>query len=133
MAPKNDIDRELTELEEALCIAIAVRRLGPAAAYRVATDCRRMKSTSVSSNAKRVLRRPRVKARLAQLRARTPAGYAPDYPRQAQLLTKLGATILDLAEFFQVGLGTLSAWQTMYAEFGAACRSEPSNASFWTP
>jgi hypothetical protein len=58
----------ITPKEEAFCRALVLDGLGPAAAYRASRDASRMANSSVHANAKKILRRPRVKARIEELR-----------------------------------------------------------------
>jgi hypothetical protein len=57
----------ITPKEEAFCRALVLEGLGPADAYRASRDASRMANTSIHSNAKKILRRPRVKARIEEL------------------------------------------------------------------
>jgi hypothetical protein len=67
----------ITPKEEAFCRALVLDGLGPAAAYRASRDTSRMANASIHSNAKKVHRRPRVKARIEELRRQKPAWESP--------------------------------------------------------
>ncbi len=43
--------------------------------------------------------------------------YLPDYARQAENLCKLGATDIDLANFFEVSKSTVNLWKLEHREF----------------
>lgn len=51
-----------------------------------------------------------------------PTGYKPEYAGQAEKLTKLGATDVELADFFQVAVSTISRWKVMQPEFSEALK-----------
>lgn len=46
-----------------------------------------------------------------------PTMYIADYERQAFILCKLGATDMELADFFGVSVTTLNNWKKIYPEF----------------
>jgi hypothetical protein len=46
-----------------------------------------------------------------------PTAYKPEYAEQARKLCELGATDIELADFFKVSIRTISNWQTRYPEF----------------
>lgn len=46
-----------------------------------------------------------------------PTKYKPEYAEQAKKLCKLGATDIELADFFQVALSTLNLWKIQHPEF----------------
>ena len=50
------------------------------------------------------------------------ADYRPEYARQAERLYKLGATVTEVADFFQVTLGELRGWMNAHDDFAAACK-----------
>lgn len=49
-----------------------------------------------------------------------PTLYRPEYARQATKLCKLGATDPELADFFEVSIGTVKLWAVQHEEFLAA-------------
>lgn len=51
-----------------------------------------------------------------------PLGLTPEKTRQAQFLSKMGATIPELAKFFEVAEHTITYWQTIDDEFSAALK-----------
>jgi hypothetical protein len=52
-----------------------------------------------------------------------PSTFKPDYAEQAKKLCAiLGATDLELADFFNVSLRTIADWQTQHAEFREAVK-----------
>ncbi len=51
-----------------------------------------------------------------------PSKYDPDYPRQAKLVCRLGATDAELADLFQVTISTLRLWIIQYPEFSDAVK-----------
>lgn len=51
-----------------------------------------------------------------------PTDYKPEYAKQAEKLTKLGATDAELADFFQVAVSTISRWKVMQPEFSDALK-----------
>lgn len=51
-----------------------------------------------------------------------PPKYSVDYPRQAQKLCTMGATLADLAEFFKVTVKTIQTWAYNFPEFERAIR-----------
>lgn len=46
--------------------------------------------------------------------------YKPEYPEQARKLCLLGATDIELAEFFGIGASTLTVWKKRHTEFRQA-------------
>jgi hypothetical protein len=46
-----------------------------------------------------------------------PSKFKPEFTKQARKLTALGATVEDLADFFDVSLRTIDYWATRNAEF----------------
>jgi hypothetical protein len=67
----------ITPKEEAFCRALVLDGLGPADAYRASRETSRMANASIHSNAKHILRRPRVKARIKELRREKAAWESP--------------------------------------------------------
>jgi hypothetical protein len=67
----------ITPKEELFCRAIVLDGLGPADAYRQSRDASGMANSSIHSNAKHILRRPRVKARIEELRREKAAWESP--------------------------------------------------------
>jgi hypothetical protein len=51
-----------------------------------------------------------------------PSKYKTEYARQAKKLCELGATDLDLAEFFQVNPSTIYEWKAKYKLFSKALK-----------
>jgi hypothetical protein len=51
-----------------------------------------------------------------------PTDYRPEFARQAKGLCKLGATNVELADFFQVTIPTIWCWSVRYPEFSNAIR-----------
>ena len=51
-----------------------------------------------------------------------PTEYKPEYVAQAEKLCKLGATDLDVAQFFQVHTATVYRWKLEYPEFCEALK-----------
>lgn len=49
-----------------------------------------------------------------------PTDYRPDYCDKAKKLCELGATLFDLASFFDVATSTIKRWANMHPEFSAA-------------
>lgn len=45
------------------------------------------------------------------------SGYKPEYAEQARKLCDLGATDIELADFFKVSRATIYRWQASYPEF----------------
>jgi hypothetical protein len=120
--------KKLTAQQEAFCQAYvkAKGKRGAASnAYRTAYNTR-MKADGVASAAKRLLRQSPIRLRIAELQRRAespPAGpgrpteYRDEYCAQATHLTKLGATDVELAEFFGVTEQTLNNWKHAHPEF----------------
>jgi hypothetical protein len=46
-----------------------------------------------------------------------PSDYKPEYAEQAVKLCRLGATDIELAEFFDVSVRTIHRWKSEYEEF----------------
>lgn len=46
-----------------------------------------------------------------------PTGFKPVFAKQAQKLAKLGATDIEIADFFGVTVRTLHRWKAEYKEF----------------
>lgn len=51
-----------------------------------------------------------------------PTDYRPEYVEQVEKLCALGATDVELADFFEVGLATVRRWATVHPEFRAAMK-----------
>lgn len=51
-----------------------------------------------------------------------PKSFKPEYVEQAKKLCLLGATDMDLADFFQVHVATLKRWKNEYPEFNDALK-----------
>lgn len=51
-----------------------------------------------------------------------PSAYNPAYAKQAQKLCQLGATDVELADFFGVTVTTIGNWQRQHADFLAALK-----------
>lgn len=51
-----------------------------------------------------------------------PTKYKAEYAKQAQHLTKLGATDAELAEFFGVAISTVSLWKVQHKPFSESIR-----------
>ena len=49
-----------------------------------------------------------------------PTLYKPEYARQAQKLSKMGATDVEMAQFFEVSVDTLYQWANVYEDFSEA-------------
>jgi hypothetical protein len=56
------------------------------------------------------------------------SAYKSDYPEQARTLCALGATDVELAEFFAVSRSTISTWKTRHAAFHDALLAGKSDA-----
>lgn len=52
-----------------------------------------------------------------------PTKYTPAYTTQAAKLCLLGATDVEIADFFGIGLRTLNAWKQKYPELTAALKT----------
>jgi hypothetical protein len=52
-----------------------------------------------------------------------PTAYKPEYAEQAQKLCQLGATDVELADFFEVAVRTIANWQTRHPEFLQALKA----------
>lgn len=46
-----------------------------------------------------------------------PSKYKPEFVAQAEKLCKLGATDVEIADFFEVNVATLNRWKADYPEF----------------
>lgn len=51
-----------------------------------------------------------------------PTLYKPEFVRQAAKLSRMGATLVDLANFFEVNIVTIHRWMTTIPEFCNAIR-----------
>ena len=58
-----------------------------------------------------------------KLKAGQPTAYRPHFVEQAAKLCLLGATDMELADFFNVSLATIKNWKFHYPEFLAALKS----------
>ena len=67
-------------------------------------------------------KKPSVKAEKAARKPGRPTDYRPEYAEQAKKLTLLGATDIELADFFQVAVSTISRWKVMQPEFSEALK-----------
>jgi hypothetical protein len=52
-----------------------------------------------------------------------PTAYKPEYAEQAEKLCKLGATDIELADFFEVSDRTIYRWQSQHPEFCQALKA----------
>lgn len=52
-----------------------------------------------------------------------PSAYKPEYAAQAEKLCKLGATDVDLADFFKVSINTITNWKATKADFLGALKA----------
>lgn len=52
-----------------------------------------------------------------------PSSYRPDYAIQAAKLCALGATDIELADFFKVNVATINRWKAQFAEFCASIKT----------
>ena len=52
-----------------------------------------------------------------------PTKYQPGYPAQAEKLCKLGATDIEIADFFNVNVATIHRWKSDYPEFCDAIKT----------
>lgn len=57
-----------------------------------------------------------------------PSAYKSDYVEQARKLCELGAIDVDLADFFEVTIGTIWQWQRRHPEFLSAIKVGKENA-----
>jgi hypothetical protein len=57
-----------------------------------------------------------------------PSKYKPEFVAQAEKLCKLGATDMEIADFFEVNVATLNRWKAEYPEFCASIKSGKSEA-----
>src|SRR5690348_15902932 len=51
-----------------------------------------------------------------------PTDYKPEYAKQAEKLCKLGATVAELGDFFEVSDRTIYRWQVQFPEFCQALK-----------
>lgn len=51
-----------------------------------------------------------------------PSSYKKEYAKQAEKLCKLGATDVDLADFFKVSINTIANWKVAHADFLGALK-----------
>lgn len=51
-----------------------------------------------------------------------PTKYKPEYVKQAEKLCKLGATDMEVADFFEVNVATLNRWKAEHQEFCASLK-----------
>ncbi len=66
--------------------------------------------------------RPRAKAKKTSEKTGRPTAYRVDYARQAALMTRLGATDIELAQFFGVALSTLNLWKLKHPAFSESLK-----------
>jgi hypothetical protein len=52
-----------------------------------------------------------------------PSSYKPEYAEQATKLCKLGATDVELADFFGVSINTIGSWKTQFPDFLVALKA----------
>lgn len=52
-----------------------------------------------------------------------PTGYRVEFNEQAAKLCKLGATDVDLADFFNVSIATIKRWGSQYPDFRASLKA----------
>lgn len=52
-----------------------------------------------------------------------PSKYRPEFVTQAERLCKLGATDLEIADFFGINVATLNRWKGEYPEFCASIKA----------
>jgi hypothetical protein len=52
-----------------------------------------------------------------------PTAYRPEFVTQAEKLCKLGATLFDIAQFFEVSTRTISRWMNEHEEFCLAVKT----------
>jgi len=57
-----------------------------------------------------------------------PTVYKPEFVEQARAMCKLGATDVDLAEFFGVNVSTVVRWQSTHKDFCAAVKISKNHA-----
>jgi hypothetical protein len=62
------------------------------------------------------------KAKEPKSKGGRPSGYSPEYVGQAEKLSKLGATVDGLADFFGVCSKTIERWAARYPEFCLALK-----------
>lgn len=67
-------------------------------------------------------KRPTAKGEKSTRQPGRPTDYRPEYAEQAKKLTLLGATDVELADFFQVAVSTISRWKVMQPEFSEALK-----------
>lgn len=59
---------------------------------------------------------------MAKAKIGRPSGYKPECAKQAEKLCKLGATDIELADFFEVSDRTIYRWQTQFPAFCQALK-----------
>lgn len=52
-----------------------------------------------------------------------PSSYKPEYAKQAEKLCELGATDVEMADFFEVAPSTFTKWKADYPELSASLKS----------
>lgn len=52
-----------------------------------------------------------------------PSKYKPEFAEQAEKLCKLGATDLEVADFFNVNVATLNRWKATFPDFCASIKT----------
>jgi hypothetical protein len=60
---------------------------------------------------------------MGESKAGRPTDYKPEYAEQAAKLCKLGATDIELADFFNVSARTIYRWQAAHEEFCQALKA----------
>lgn len=59
----------------------------------------------------------------AVIRRGRPTLYREEYARQAKVMCTLGATDVELADFFQVSIGAINAWKGLHRSFADALKA----------
>lgn len=57
-----------------------------------------------------------------------PTAFKPEFVKQAEKLSKLGATDMQLADFFEVTVATLNNWKLRYPQFFASLKTAKAEA-----
>jgi hypothetical protein len=60
---------------------------------------------------------------ISTLKSGRPSSYKKEYAKQAQKLCALGATDMEVADFFQVSVATISNWKNGHKDFLEALKS----------
>ena len=101
------------------------KALSKARGRHATRDCSRMHRSTINSNAKKLLRDPRIRLRVEYLRVHgapaakptEPVVYRPEFAEQVRHLCRLGAVHADLLEFFKINVRTLDAWKGQHPDF----------------